>query len=415
MSRRILLLTQWFDPEPTPIKGLIFARELRKRGFEVDVLTGIPNYPGGKFYSGYRIKLLQREFIDGIQVVRVPLYPSHDGSAIKRIFNYLSFAASALIYGLFFMRKVDVIYAYHPPLTVGFTAVIIKFFRRIPVVYDIQDIWPDTLKATGMLNASWALSLIDVSCRWVYGQADHLVVLSPGFKKLLVSRGVPLKKIDVIYNWSDEHSLLKVDEPTPSIYADNGQFYILFSGNIGRAQGLDNVLEAANILQQSYPLITFLILGDGVELINLKSTSINMGLKNVIFLPSVPVSKVGAYLRAADALLVHLRSDPLFEITIPSKTQSYMSVGKPLIMAVKGDAANLVQESECGVVIPPESPQLLAQAAIKMSLMSSSEMEKMGAKGLEFYRYHLCLKVGVDKFSNVFSRYCGKHHPVINT
>ena len=127
MATRVLLFTQWFDPEPT-FKGLVFARELVRQGFEVEVLTGFPNYPGGKVYPGYKIKWLQRETIDGVAITRVPLYPSHDTSALGRVFNYLSFSFSALLYGLFKAKKPDVIYAYHPPLTTGITAVLLRFF-----------------------------------------------------------------------------------------------------------------------------------------------------------------------------------------------------------------------------------------------------------------------------------------------
>jgi glycosyltransferase involved in cell wall biosynthesis len=206
MATRILLLTQWFDPEPT-FKGLVFARELVSQGFEVEVLTGFPNYPEGKLYPGYKIKWLQREVIDGVQITRVPLYPNHDQSAIKRVLNYASFAASSLIYGLFMAKRADVIYAYHPPLTVGVTASLLRLLRRIPVVYDIQDMWPDTLRATGMLNNARALNVVAAVCGWVYRRVDHIVVLSPGFKRLLTARGVPERKLEVIYNWADEAAL----------------------------------------------------------------------------------------------------------------------------------------------------------------------------------------------------------------
>ncbi|MNE41437.1 putative glycosyl transferase [compost metagenome] len=159
MATRVLLLTQWFDPEPT-FKGLVFARELVAQGFEVEVVTGFPNYPGGKLYPGYRIKLIQREVIDGVTVTRLPLYPSHGQSGIGRVLNYISFAASSLLYGLFGAKKPDVIYAYHPPLTVGIAAAFIRLLRRVPVVYDIQDMWPDTLRATGMFSNEKALRIV---------------------------------------------------------------------------------------------------------------------------------------------------------------------------------------------------------------------------------------------------------------
>ena len=167
MSKRILIMTQWFDPEPT-FKGLLFARELVARGFEVEVITGFPNYPGGVLYEGYRLKLIQKEMIDGVLITRVPLFPSHDKNRLGRIANYISFAFSSLMYGLFLAKRPDVIYVYHPPLTVSISALIIKLFRRIPVVLDIQDMWPDTLKATGMITNSRLLGFVSKVCNLIY-------------------------------------------------------------------------------------------------------------------------------------------------------------------------------------------------------------------------------------------------------
>lgn len=400
---RVLLLTQWFDPEPT-FKGLVFARELVRQGFEVEVLTGFPNYPGGKVYPGYRIQWLQREVIDGVQVTRVPLYPNHDQSAIKRVLNYASFAASATIYGVFMAKRADVMYAYHPPLTVGMAAALIKLFRRIPVVYDIQDMWPDTLRATGMLNNPKALDLVARVCRWVYRRMDHIVVLSPGFKRLLLERGVPESKLSVIYNWADEASLGAPVGQVPAVFPGAAQFRILFAGNMGKAQALDTVLDAASLLQARGSRVCWVMLGGGVEVARLKAETAQRQLANVVFLPAVPMAEVGAYLNAADAVLVHLRKDPLFEITIPSKTQAYMAVGKPLLMAVDGDAADLVRQSGGGVVAESENPEALAHAAEQLAALPTDALAAMGDKTQHFYREHLALAKGVRKFGDIFRR-----------
>ena len=404
---RVLLLTQWFDPEPT-FKGMVFARELVRQGFEVEVVTGFPNYPGGKVYPGYRIKLLQREVIDGVQVTRVPLYPNHDQSAIKRVLNYASFAASALVYGLFVARRADVMYAYHPPLTVGIAASLIRLLRRIPVVYDIQDMWPDTLRATGMLSNPKALKLVAAACSWVYRRVDHIVVLSPGFKRLLVQRGVPTAKVDVIYNWADEAALASPTGQLPVAFPAAGQFRILFAGNMGKAQALGSVLDAAALLQTRGSCVCFVMLGVGVELDQLKNQAAQRQLHNVVFLPAVPMDEVGAYLNAADALLVHLRKDPLFEITIPSKTQAYMAVGKPLLMAVDGDAADLVRQSGGGMVAGSENAEALAEAAEALAGTAPQTLAAMGQQAQQFYRKHLALAVGVGRFGAVF-RQIGLH------
>lgn len=402
MAIRVLLITQWFDPEPT-FKGQVFASELVRQGFEVEVLTGFPNYPGGEVYPGYRVNLLQREVIVGVQVTRVPLYPNHGQSAVKRVLNYASFAASALIYGLFVAKRADVIYAYHPPLTVGITASLIRAFRRIPVVYDIQDMWPDTLRATGMVNNPRVLNVVEAVCQWVYKRMDQIVVLSPGFRRLLIQRGVPAAKVTVIYNWADEAALASPLGQLPASFPGVERFRIVFAGNMGKAQALDTVLDAAVLLQARDSRVCFVLLGGGVEVSQLKQRAAQLHLSNVVFLPPVPMSEVGTLLHAADALLVHLRKDPLFEITIPSKTQAYMTIGKPLLMAVDGDAADLVTYSGGGVVAESENAVALAAAAEALQNLSVAELQTMGEKAETYYREHLALSVGVSQFGQLFN------------
>ena len=401
MAIRVLLLTQWFEPEPT-FKGMDFARELIRQGFEVEVVTGFPNYPGGKVYPGYSLKWLQRELIDGVQVTRVPLYPSHDQGAVGRVLNYVSFAASSLFYGLFAAKRPDVIYAYHPPLTMGITAVLIRLFRRVPVVYDIQDMWPDTLRATGMFSSEKALNVVSRVCDWVYRRADQLVVLSPGFKRLLIERGVPADKIEVIYNWCAEDSLAAPQGVVPAEFFDQNKFRILFAGNMGKAQALDAVLGAAELLHQQAPDLTFVFLGGGVEVERLQKLAADESILNVTFLPAVPMTEVGNYLNAADALLVHLKKDPLFTITIPSKTQAYMAVGKPILMAVDGDAADLVRDSGCGQIAESENPRAIADAALALMQAGSEERKAMAINSRRFYQEKLSLSVGAGHFGKIF-------------
>jgi colanic acid biosynthesis glycosyl transferase WcaI len=402
MAIRVLLLNQWFDPEPT-FKGLVFARELVRQGFEVEVLTGFPNYPGGKVYPGYKIRVLQHELLDGVQVTRVPLYPNHGQSTVKRVLNYSSFAASALLYGLFVAQRADVIYAYHPPLTVGITASIIRLFRRIPVVYDIQDMWPDTLRATGMISNPHALNAVEAVCQWVYRRVDQIVVLSPGFKRLLTQRGVPDIKVDVIYNWADEAGLAAPQGLLPASFPGPSQFRIVFAGNMGKAQALDTVLDAAVLLQARASRVCFVMLGGGVEVSRLKQRATELQLSNVVFLPPVPMAEVGTLLNEADALLVHLRKDPLFKITIPSKTQAYMTVGKPLLMAVDGDAAELVSQSGGGVAAESENAEALAAVAEGLAALPLVQLLNMGQCAKRYYQEHLALQVGVAKFGAIFN------------
>ena len=406
---RILIISQWFDPEPT-FKGLAFARELVTMGHQVEVLTGFPNYPGGKVYAGYRIKLLQRETIDGISIIRVPLYPSHNTSGIGRILNYASFALSAGILGTLLVNRADVVYVYHPPATVALPALMLKFFRRMPFVYDIQDLWPDTLKATGMVDNPFLLKLVEIWCRATYRYASRIVVLSPGFKRLLVSRGVPEEKVVVIYNWCDEKQLLAAEERTPEPDL-SGKFNVVFAGTMGKAQALDAVLDAAALVVSTLPQVQFVFVGGGIDVKRLTEKKVQASLHNVLFMARRPMAEIGSVLRMADILLVHLKDDPLFAITVPSKIQAYMAIGRPIVAAVRGDAAELVEESGAGVGCIPENPVAIAQAVTRIAEMGEKERSMMGENGLRFYRDNMSLGVGAKRFETVFSVVAGVKGP----
>jgi colanic acid biosynthesis glycosyl transferase WcaI len=398
---RILLLTQWFDPEPA-YKGLIFAKELKKAGNEVEVVTGFPNYPGGNIYPGYRIKMLQRKVIDGIKISRVPLYPSHNLSALGRAFNYISFALSSFFYGVFSVRNIDVIYVYDPPMTAAISAAFIGMIRRIPFVVDINDLWPDTLAATGMIKNKYLLSSIGKVCLWVYRRSAHVVVVTPGYKKKLIKRGVPEDKIDIIYNWCDEKALSLPAVINADEYGLDNRFNIVFAGTMGKAQALDSVIRAAKLIETRHKEVQFVFVGGGIEIESLKKLSQELLLGNVIFIPRLPFSEIGKVLTLADALLVHLKNDPLFEITIPGKLSAYLKVGKPIIMGVKGDAASVLTQSGAGYCVLPENEKSIADAVSKIFKLSQDELDEMGARGLEYYNKYLSLKIGVEKFIKVF-------------
>ncbi|MCD5401116.1 glycosyltransferase family 4 protein [candidate division NPL-UPA2 bacterium] len=405
---RILLLTQWFDPEPI-FKGLPFAKELVKLGHEVEVLTAFPNYPGGKVYDGYRIRPFQREVMAGIKVTRVMLYPSHDKSGLRRMANYVSFAVSAVVLGLFLIKPADIMYVYHPPATIGFPAVIFHLLRRMPFVYDIQDLWPDTLVSTGMLNNKFLLTAVNQWCKFVYRQASRITVLSPGFKKRLVARGVPEDKIEVIYNWCDDSEIKSVegDEKLAKELGMAEKFNVVFAGTMGIPQKLATVLEAARIIEKKYPVVQFVFVGGGVDVSRLQQKAKEMQLSNVLFLPRMPMSEIGKVLSLADVLLVHLKEDPLFEITIPSKTQAYMAAGRPIIMGVRGDSAKLVERAGAGYACIPEDSYSIAAVVEKMFLLPREQLEAMGEAGRVYYERELALSVGVRKFEAIFRSVIG--------
>jgi colanic acid biosynthesis glycosyl transferase WcaI len=397
------MVTQWFAPEPA-FKGLPFAKALVGRGHEVQVLTGFPNYPGGKVYPGYRIRLIQRETIEGVSIIRVPLYPSHDLSVVGRILNYFSFAVSATLVGIIAVRKADVMYVYHPPATVSLPAMVISWFRRIPFVYDLEDLWPDTLKATDMVNSRFVLGLVSVWCKITYRFAARIVVLSPGFKETLVHRGVPESKIEVIYNWCEEDKITRGqrNQDMDGTLGSPGRFNVVFAGTMGKAQGLDTVLEAAVLLIGKIPNVQFVFVGGGVDTDRLKRIAEAKKLSNVLFLPRRPVSEIGMILAKADVLLVHLKKDPLFTITIPSKIQAYLAAGRPILVGVEGDAAELVKNARAGAAYDPASALSLANAVEEFYGMRSERLEEMRKNGQQFYETELSFSRGLERFERVF-------------
>ncbi len=396
---RILIVTQWFEPEPI-IKGLVLAKALTAQGHEVRVLTGFPNYPGGKVYSGYKVRLLQREVMEGIPVTRVPLYPNHGQSKIGRILNYASFGFSALVYGTFSGWRPDVMYVYHPPITTAIAGALISAVRGVPFALDVQDLWPDTLKATGMMNNERVLSLVGVLMRWAYRRAHAILPQSEGFKTRMAQAGIPAEKIHVVPNWCHEDALgcrPAAGWQPPAALAN--KFTVGFAGNIGMAQAVDSLLDAAALIQPQRPDIQFFFVGGGTEVARLQQKAETMQLTNVIFIPAMPMQEVGALLDVADGLIVHLRADPLFAITIPAKTQAYMFAGKPIIMAVAGDATELVQRAQAGVLAAPENPRAIADAILELAAMTPEQRKAMGKRGRQYYQRELSIAAATAKIA----------------
>ncbi len=402
---RIIFLTQFYDPEPA-YKGQAFAEAVRDLGYDVEVVTGFPNYPGGKIFDGYRIRPIQRSEQNGIAITRLALYPSHDTGKFGRILNYLSFSLSAFLYLVFLAKRPAFVHVYNPPLTVGLAATAARIFRRFPVVVDIHDLWPDTLPATGMISNPRALSILDRAANWMYRHVQHIVLHTEGFRATLLDRHVPAEKMTTVLGWAKEdQDGDKPMRPVPDAMRNFKGMKILYAGNIGPAQSLGAVLQAAHMLEEQGmgDKITFCFLGSGMTLDALNTQAAELELSNVAFLPRVPSNEVQAFLDAADCLLVHLRDTPLFEITLPSKTQAYMYAGKPLLMGVRGEAARLIKCSAAGITVTPEDPESIAAGAIALAEMSRSEREALGQNGREYYERELSMHKGMQKFAEVFN------------
>ncbi len=406
---RILVLSQWYDPEPN-FKGHILGNDLQARGHHVTAITGFPNYPGGKVYTGYRIRWRRWEERDGVRVLRVPLYPSHDSSGVRRAVNYLSFAASASLFGPALCGPADVMWVYHPPLTVGIPASWIGLLRRIPFVYEIQDMWPETVMASGFMSNGLAIRWLDKLAHFVYRQAAAISVISPGFKRNLVSKGVPAQKIHVIPNWADEEIYRPVarDSALGERFELCGHFNVMFAGNMGPAQALHHVLEAATLLKD-LPDVQFVLIGDGIDLPHLQAQAQRCGLDNVRFIPRQPATAMPGFFAWGDALLVQLRNDPLYHMTIPSKTLAYMACGRPILCAVPGDGADVVRQAGAGLICPLEDPAALAQAVRDLHAMPADQREAMGQAGRQAFLANYTRAVLVDHYEALFQEIAARN------
>lgn len=414
---KILLLSQYYAPEPN-IKTPLLAQDLAARGHQVTVLTGFPNYPQGRIYPGYRQRLWQEEWQGQVRVVRLPLYADHSRAAVRRVLNYASFAVSAALLGPALCGPADVMWVYHPPLTIGFPAWVIGLLRRLPFVYEIQDMWPETLAATGMVTASQITAVTAALARRLYNQAACITVISPGFKHNLLAKGVPADKIQVIPNWADEDVFrpLPRDEALAAAHGMSGRFNVVYGGNLGAAQALENVLTAAELLR-SQPDIQIVLIGDGLAAAELQQQAAARGLGNLRFIGQQPAERMAHFFALADALLVHLKRDPLFEITIPSKTLAYLACGRPIVAAVAGDAAEVVRAAGAGVVCAPEDPAALARTIRALAALPPAERERMGASGRAAFLAGYTRAVLVDQYERLFERIARRSgsHPTIST
>lgn len=395
---KIIFLTITYDPEPGALRGLPLAKWLVKRGHEVKVLTTFPQYPIGKIYPGYKMKPWQWEVMEGIPVLRVPIYPSHDYCGWRRALTYLSFMLTASVIGTPLIGPADVVYLYEPPPTNGLASLLLKWLRGTPIVHHIADMWPETVLASGMVRGDGlkrlAEKVIGCWCRFLYDQAAVMTVLSPGFKRLLMERGVPEEKIRVIYNWTDEDTfkpLPRNEELGRELGLERG-FNIIYAGNFGPMQGLDVVVAAAALLKDT-PDLRFVLIGTGPMEAELRAKIQEANLHNVVLLPRRQYWEMPAINALADALLVHLRDFPFLHSTIPSKTQVALASGRPLLMAVRGDAADIVADADAGEICEPDNPRALADAALRLWRLPRSVLEQKGDNGRRYYLEHLSLDI----------------------
>jgi colanic acid biosynthesis glycosyl transferase WcaI len=387
---KVAYVTQWFSPEPSNIPVWI-ATSLRRRGLEVDVLTGVPNYPTGRIYPGYSAWRRSHETIDGFDVTRTPTYPSHGQSSVGRIANLASYAVSSALLGKSSLMSADVTLVYSSPATAAVAAMRARKRWGIPYVLLILDVWPDSVFASGFLTGGPVRRLAEKTLGWftnkAYEGASHVAVTSPGMRDLLLSRGVSAEKISIVYNWTDEQTMkpANADNILRTKFGLSDSFLLMYAGNHGAAQKLDTAMNAMAQLAD-LPDVHLLMVGNGSAKRELQELAAKLELSNVHFADQVEPGRVPGLMASADMQLVSLADQDLFRITMPSKVQSIMACAQPILLSAAGDAAAAVEQAGAGITCPPENPRELAAAIRRARAIPKRDLSVMGSSGYEYYR-----------------------------
>ena len=403
---RIGYISHWFDPEGGAAGHPgIAARALMRRGHDLTVLTGFPHYPRGEVFEGYRIRPHARERIDGMDVHRTPIYPSHDVRALARAANYLSYSAAGAMAAPRCLSDVDVALVYSTPATAAVPALSLKAIRHVPFAVWIQDLWPQSVTSSGFLDDSSGGRVertLHRFCDTVYQQASLIGVTSPGMADLVLSRGVPERKVRLVPNWADE-TAFQPAPASPALRAELGitrRFTLMYAGNLGEMQGLGTLMETAALLRDRTD-VGIAIVGGGVLETSLKQRATALGLDNVQFIPSQPFHRMSEVLALADVLLVSLKDVPLLRSTTPSKLQANLAVGKPILGAVAGDAADIITSSGAGRVTVPGDAEAMAAAVRSFADESPARLAALGRLALKHYRTEFSERVAGDHLSDL--------------
>ncbi|WP_029210281.1 glycosyltransferase family 4 protein [Arsenicicoccus bolidensis] len=404
-------ITHWYDPEvgSASLSGTI-SRALGRRGDDVRVVTGFPIYPAGRLYPGYRMRPYQRETLRGVDVRRSVIYPSHDRSALRRMANYASFAATGSLTAAATLWDRDANLVFCSPATASLPAMVSRASAKVPYVLHVQDLWPDSVLSSGFLPrraGALARGSINAGLRAVYGAAHHIAVTSPGMADELTLRGVPTGKLSVVPNWADEQAFRPVGR-NPALASSLGivaPHVIMYAGNMGEVQGLDVLIEAAALLRGRVD-IQFAFVGDGVSRPKLREQVRELDLDNVTFIDPQPFDRMADILALGSVQVVTLIDDPLFAMTLPSKLQATMCSGHPVLGILAGDGADLVRRAGAGRTARPGDPGSIAAALAEM-LDDAPALASMGANGRAFYSEHLSEAAGASALLDLLERAAG--------
>lgn len=405
---RILIVSQYYWPENFLINDL--ASLLAKAGLEVTVLTGKPNYPGGEFFDGYRAWGVRREVHDGVSIVRVPIARRGRQSRVRLALNYASFIAAASTLGLWSIRRrqYDLIFVYAPsPLLQALPAVLLSRLRRIKLVVWVQDLWPESLSATGYMKNTLVLKSVALLVRLIYRSSDRVLVQSEAFIGR-VAQYTEGQKIRYFPNLYRPAAVQEPSERAKVLAAEMANsFAVVFAGNLGAAQSLETILNAADRLKARHD-IRFYIIGSGSRDQWLAQQVEGRGLSNVELCGRFAASDMPTLLQAASSLLITLAADEIFALTVPSKLQAYLSAGKSIIASINGEGARIVEVARAGLVSASEDSDALARSIETIADLPVDERNAMGARGSSYFQANFSAEVLTHDLIGQFRELVGK-------
>lgn len=398
---KILVISQYYPPENVPIPAQL-AHELEKRGHDVIVLTGFPNYPTGEVFPGYRQRWRHKERDSGVGVVRAPLFADHSQRSLGRIANYASFAvSSATARGL--IQGADAVYIYAPQMTAALGPWLWRILGGAPYVVHVQDLWPDSITGSSLVRGGLATQVVEGTLsHWlksVYRRAAGVVGIAPTMVETLERRGVPRERAHLVYNWGEG---TRTEHTIPRDARSSSETEFLFAGNVGDMQDLEVLVDAASRVVDQGVKIT--IVGDGVALDRVRSAAENLGATNVTFVGRVPGAEIGTFYERADFALVTLKDLLVFRGTIPSKFQAALAHGVPVVTTVQGDLRGLVDSLGVGFTSDAEDARKLADALLRAASTSTSEREVLSRRAKESHEKMFSVEAGVSAIERVLTR-----------
>ncbi|MCW2698112.1 MAG: glycosyltransferase [Modestobacter sp.] len=383
---RVVVVSQYFWPEGFRVNDLVAG--LVADGHRVDVLTGQPNYPAGRLFPGYGPLRPVRQSAFGARITRVPLIPRGNSTPARLAANYLSFAASASLLGPLLLRgRVDaVLVVGYSPLTVTIPAAVLGWVKRAPVVLWLQDLWPDTLRAMGLLRRPWLDRAATAASAWLHRRMERVLVQSEAFRGPLLAQGVRTEAISYAPNWAEEEFVpVSVPEDAPERAEVPQGFVLMFAGNLGSAQGLETLVQAAEATR-GLPDLHWVVLGDGSRAGWLADEVRKRDLGRTVHLPGRRTAEsMPTWFALADVMVVTLQPAPVFALTIPSKVQAYLACGRPVLAALDGEGARVVRASGCGVTVDAGDGEALAAGARHLYGLGVDERAELGRRARRYY------------------------------